>query len=72
MESTDIRFRIAAARRMLYREGCDSTVAGHVSARADGEKRCRLIFGARPTTRGPTSSSSAARAKGRLAFCPRR
>lgn len=35
MDSTDIRFRIAAARRMLYREGCDSTVGGHVSARAD-------------------------------------
>ena len=30
----DIRFKIAAARRMLYREGCDSGVAGHVSARA--------------------------------------
>jgi L-fuculose-phosphate aldolase len=35
MDNTDVRFRIAAARRMLYREGCDSTVAGHVSARAD-------------------------------------
>ena len=33
----DIRFRIAAARRILYREGCDSNVGGHVSARADGE-----------------------------------
>jgi len=30
---TDIRFRIAAARRILYREGCDSNVGGHVSAR---------------------------------------
>jgi len=28
-------FRIAAGRRMLYREGCDSNVSGHVSARAD-------------------------------------
>lgn len=35
MEETDIRFRIAAARRMLYREGCDSDVGGHVSARND-------------------------------------
>jgi L-fuculose-phosphate aldolase len=33
----DIRFKIAAARRILYREGCDSGVAGHVSARAPGE-----------------------------------
>lgn len=33
MDETDIRFRIAAARRMLYREGCDSDVGGHVSAR---------------------------------------
>ncbi len=30
----DIRFRLAASRRMLYRHGCDSAVAGHVSARA--------------------------------------
>ena len=30
----DVRFRIAAGRRMLYREGCDSNVGGHVSARA--------------------------------------
>ncbi len=34
----DIRFRIAAARRILARNGCESMVAGHVSARAaDGE-----------------------------------
>src|SRR5262245_10746455 len=33
----DIRFKIAATRRMLYREGCDSNVGGHVSARAIGE-----------------------------------
>lgn len=33
----DVRFRLAAARRMLYRGGCDSGVAGHVSARAEGE-----------------------------------
>jgi L-fuculose-phosphate aldolase len=35
MDVDDIRFRIAAARRMLYRLGCDSNVGGHVSARAD-------------------------------------
>jgi L-fuculose-phosphate aldolase len=34
LDHDDIRFRIAAARRMLYREGCDSNVGGHVSARA--------------------------------------
>jgi len=37
MDVDDIRFEIAAARRMLYREGCDSQTAGHVSARAAGE-----------------------------------
>lgn len=37
MDSTDLRFRIAAARRMLYREGCDSNVGGHVSAREPGQ-----------------------------------
>jgi L-fuculose-phosphate aldolase len=37
MDMHDIRFRIAAARRMLYREGCDSNVGGHVSARAQNE-----------------------------------
>ncbi len=35
MRSDDPRFRISAARRILYREGCDSAVAGHVSARAE-------------------------------------
>jgi ribulose-5-phosphate 4-epimerase/fuculose-1-phosphate aldolase len=30
----DLRFRIAAGRRILYREGCDSNVGGHVSARS--------------------------------------
>ncbi len=34
MTIDDVRFRIAAGRRMLYREGCDSNVGGHVSARA--------------------------------------
>jgi L-fuculose-phosphate aldolase len=38
MDENDIRFRIAAARRILYREGCDSNVGGHVSARAAGEQ----------------------------------
>ncbi len=37
MDIDDIRFRIAAARRILARNGCESRVAGHVSARADGE-----------------------------------
>ena len=37
MDVTDIRFRIAAARRILYRQGCDSNIGGHVSARAHGE-----------------------------------
>lgn len=32
----DVRVTIAAARRILYREGCDSGVAGHVSVR-DGD-----------------------------------
>jgi L-fuculose-phosphate aldolase len=36
--TVDVRFRIAAARRILYRAGCDSGVAGHVSARAEGEE----------------------------------
>jgi L-fuculose-phosphate aldolase len=35
MRIDDLQFRISAARRILYREGCDSAVAGHVSARAD-------------------------------------
>ncbi|MCD9622957.1 class II aldolase/adducin family protein [Rhabdothermincola salaria] len=35
MDIDDIRFRIAAGRRILYREGCDSNVGGHVSARAE-------------------------------------
>jgi L-fuculose-phosphate aldolase len=33
VDEDDIRFRIAAGRRMLYRQGCDSNVGGHVSAR---------------------------------------
>jgi L-fuculose-phosphate aldolase len=35
VDEDDIRFRIAAARRILHREGCDSNVGGHVSARSD-------------------------------------
>ena len=31
----DPRFLIAAARRMLYRNGLDSIIGGHVSMRAD-------------------------------------
>lgn len=37
MDIDDIRFKIAASRRILAREGCESQVAGHVSARAPGE-----------------------------------
>ncbi|MGH9211656.1 MAG: class II aldolase/adducin family protein [Acidimicrobiales bacterium] len=37
MDIDDIRFKIAASRRILAREGCESQVAGHVSARAEGE-----------------------------------
>ncbi|MCU1393932.1 MAG: class aldolase/adducin family protein [Ilumatobacteraceae bacterium] len=41
IDEAGLPFRIAAGRRMLYREGCDSNVSGHVSARAgddDGEE----------------------------------
>jgi L-fuculose-phosphate aldolase len=37
LEEDDPRLRIAASRRMLAREGCESMVAGHVSERAAGE-----------------------------------
>src|SRR5262249_7354010 len=37
MDQNDVRFRIAAARRILFRNGCDSGTAGHVSVRASGE-----------------------------------
>ena len=33
MNDQDLRWKIAAARRILHREGCDSDVGGHVSAR---------------------------------------
>lgn len=46
MDIDDPRFRIAASRRMLYRQGCDSGVAGHVSERAaDGETFYVSAFG---------------------------
>src|SRR3569833_3080310 len=32
-DENDIRFKLSAARRILHREGCDSNVGGHVSAR---------------------------------------
>jgi L-fuculose-phosphate aldolase len=35
MDEGDIRFKIAASRRILAREGCESAVAGHVSAREE-------------------------------------
>jgi len=38
MESSDARFRIAAAKRMLYREGCDSGTGGQFSARVENEE----------------------------------
>jgi L-fuculose-phosphate aldolase len=37
MDTNDIRFKIAASRRILARNHCESAVAGHVSARAEGE-----------------------------------
>ena len=37
MDRADERWRIAAARRLLYRHGCDSGIAGHVSVRADDD-----------------------------------
>ena len=37
MDTNDIRFKIAASRRILARNDCESAVAGHVSARAEGE-----------------------------------
>jgi L-fuculose-phosphate aldolase len=37
MDIDDVRFKIAAARRMLYREGVDSQTAGHVSVRVPGQ-----------------------------------
>jgi L-fuculose-phosphate aldolase len=37
VKQDDPRLRIAASRRMLAREGCESMVAGHVSERAAGE-----------------------------------
>ena len=41
----DLPFRIAAARRILYREGCDSNIGGHVSARADDEEDAFWVTG---------------------------
>jgi L-fuculose-phosphate aldolase len=43
MRIDDTAFRISAARRILYREGCDSAVAGHVSARAEDRDDAFLI-----------------------------
>ena len=37
VDEKDPRFRIAASRRMLARNGCESRVAGHVSERVAGE-----------------------------------
>jgi len=38
VSESDPRFQIAAARRILYREGLDSQVGGHVSVRVPGEE----------------------------------
>jgi L-fuculose-phosphate aldolase len=35
MKESDLQFLVAASRRILAREGCESRVAGHVSARAE-------------------------------------
>jgi L-fuculose-phosphate aldolase len=45
VDEHDIRFRIAAARRMLYRQGCDSNIGGHVSARAAGGEDAFWVTG---------------------------
>jgi L-fuculose-phosphate aldolase len=45
MDEHDVRFRIAAARRMLFRQGCDSNVGGHVSARAAGGEDAFWVTG---------------------------
>jgi L-fuculose-phosphate aldolase len=45
MNTDDVRFRIAAARRMLYREGCDSNVGGHVSTRSADEPDAFWVTG---------------------------
>ena len=45
MDEHDIRFRIAAARRMLFRQGCDSNIGGHVSARAAGGEDAFWVTG---------------------------
>lgn len=38
VSESDPRFQIAASRRILHREGCDSQVGGHVSLRVPGEE----------------------------------
>ena len=37
MQIDDRRFRVAMARRMLFRHGCDTGIAQHVSERCEGE-----------------------------------
>ena len=41
----DLPFKIAASRRILYRNGCDSNVGGHVSARADDRQDAFWVTG---------------------------
>ena len=55
MDVDDIRFKIAAARRMMYREGVDSQTAGHVSVRAAGETRSGQHHSSISTRRCPTT-----------------
>jgi L-fuculose-phosphate aldolase len=45
MELADLRFKIAAARRILFREGCNSQVAGQVSVRVpDADALLTTVF----------------------------
>ena len=75
VDVTDIRFRIAAARRILYRQGCDSNIGGHVE-RA-GARRGRLLGDRarvlRPDDARPGGASSASTSQarvGEMAFSP--
>ena len=69
-------FRIAAARRILYREGCDSNVGGHVSARAADEDDAFWVTAfeyfdqTTPEPGAASSGSTCSPASGELAFSP--
>ena len=71
MDVDDIRFKIAAARRILANNGCESRVAGHVSARAEGEDAFYVTpfeyfdeTAARPYRQGRAWTSRCSRATG--------